>query len=149
MYKIIIIYFIFSSALFAQNLESLVLNDTIVLMIDKNYVLDDSKVKIVKNNINESFILIFSDEKQLLFLTHNSGLFASENFKICKKKYKIQNTNYKIFSFDNLLKIGFDKVTNTMISKKIVLYIVDVKSNNRKRVLLKRAHMQYLPKIEM
>lgn len=147
MFKIIIVYFIFSGTIYAQNFENLNFRDTIVLMIDTNHIMDNLIVKINKNKTNQTYTLLLSDEKSLQFLTHDNGIFAKENLKICRKK--TQNLKYKMFNLENLIEAGFDNVKHIIVSNKIIIYIVDVKINKKKRVLLKRAYLQHLPKIEM
>ena len=104
-------------------------------------------MKINKNKTNQTYTLLLSDEKSLQFLTHDNGIFAKENLKICRKK--TQNLKYKMFNLENLIEAGFDNVKHIIVSNKIIIYIVDVKINKKKRVLLKRAYLQHLPKIEM
>ena len=147
MYRIIIVCFIFSGTINAQNFENLNFRDTIVLMIDTNHIMDNLIVKINKNKTNQTYTLLLSDEKSLQFLTHDNGIFAKENLKICRKK--TQNLKYKMFNLENLIEAGFDNVKHIIVSNKIIIYIVDVKINKKKRVLLKRAYLQHLPKIEM
>ena len=86
MYRIIIVCFIFSGTINAQNFENLNFRDTIVLMIDKNHILDNLTLKVNKNKTNQTYTFLFSDKNNLQFLTHNNGLFARENLKICRKK---------------------------------------------------------------
>lgn len=112
-------------------------------MFDKNQLLENLTLKINKNKTNQTYILYFSDENNLKFLTHNNGLFAKENLKVCKK------IQYKMFSLENLIEVGFDNVKHVISSKKIIVYIVDAKKNIKRLILLKRAYLQNLPKIEI
>ena len=146
MYKITIFFLILSGTIFAQKFDKLIFKDTIVLIVDNN-ISESLKLKVNKNNINQTYLLYFEDKRILKFLTHKKGIFAKENIKICQQKLK--NSKFKIFTLEQFIEAGFDTVTHTLASNKIVIYIVDVKTKKKRKILLKKAHIHYLPNIEI
>lgn len=151
-----IIIFLFSKAIYSQNLHFLRESDTLYIKFkgkksEKKY---DKQTRVTPNNFNEkSFQFKIKKELMTLDFEHtkyknidkkNAGIISEE--KKINTKF-LRNNRKKIISISSLNKYSYEEITCEILSQSKTLYIIDY--TEKKDITIYEVNsMNYCPSIE-
>ena len=147
MKKILIVIFFLSFKSFAQDIAFIKKTDTIFLYFDEEIKFEDLHLLMSKNPFDEIYNYQFPDGKSLKFQVLTNARFKKDVL-IKRKKFLELNKN-RILSIDTIHKYGFYKIAKSLDYPRKIIYILNKSDISRKKLILKKAYVNYLLNIEM